>query len=329
MFLLRPFSYLRPIFFRRMKKLIFFLLSLSLIATSCKKEGKLPPIDESLDLDGALINDSSLLHPENYLLSAAIPSPTASDLSKPVVICAHGFSATTFEWLEFRDFSKSNGDFNSSLILLGGHGRDYVDFRSSTWEEWQEPIIKEYNLLRSLGYTNISLAGSSTGCPLILDAISQNKINPDVLNNVFLIDPIVTPSNKTLTMVSVVGPMLSYTEIQMNPEENGFWYKYWPYQPLKELNKFTKLTRKRLQKGIALPEGVKLVVFKSEKDGTADPLSAVLLKEGLKLSNGNAIEVKMIDSELHVFTRLKGRTDVLPKDIENQLKAFTEIKNDL
>jgi carboxylesterase len=312
-----------------MKNLVYLALFFGFLFASCSKEGKMPPIDEAVDLDGALVNDSSLTHPENYLLSAAIPFPGSLDLEKPVVICAHGFSATTFEWLEFRDFAKGDNEFYTSLVLLGGHGRDYNDFKESTWEIWQESIIDEYELLRSKGYKNISFAGSSTGCPLILDAITEGKINPDVLKHIYLIDPIVTPSNKTLTLVSVVGPMLSYSEIDMNPEENGFWYKYWPYQPLKQLNKFTKLTRKRLQKGLTLPAGVDLTVYKSEKDGTADPLSAVLLKEGLKLNNGNSITVKMIESDLHVFTRLKGRIDLLPVDQQNQLNTFNEIKNAL
>ncbi len=307
-------------------KLYIILLITLVFSLSCKKEGKTPPIDESIDLDGALVNDSSLTHPENFLLSAAIANPTPADLQKPLVICAHGFSATTFEWIEFRDFARLDGTFNTSLVLLGGHGRDYTDFRASTWEEWQKPIIDEYNLLRSKGYTNISLAGSSTGCPLILDAISEGKINTDVLKNVYMIDPIVTPSNKTLTLVAVVGPLLNYTEITMNPGENGFWYKYWPHQPLKQLNKFTKLTRKRLEKGIKLPDNVSLIVFKSEKDGTADPFSAVLLKEGLTSGNNGKVEVKMINSDLHVFTRLAGRIDVKSTDTENQLSVFNHIK---
>ncbi len=312
-----------------MRKIFYLFIISGFLSAGCNKEGKMPPIDHSIDLDGTLVNDSSLTHPENYLLSSSISSPSPSDLDKPVVICVHGFSATTFEWLEFRDFAKSSDAFNTSLVLLGGHGRDYTDFKESTWEQWQESIIKEYELLRSLGYKNISLAGSSTGCPLILDAVTEGKINTEPLKQIFLIDPIVIPSNKTLSLVSVVGPMLSYTEIELTPEEAGFWYKYWPYQPLKQLNKFTKMTRKRLQKGLKLPNGVNVIVFKSEKDGTADPLSAVLLKEGLKKYDGTNISVKMINSDLHVFTRLKGRLDVLSEDYQNQQNTFNEIKNSL
>jgi carboxylesterase len=107
------------------------------------------------------------------------------DLEIPVVICAHGFSASTFEWSEFRDFSKTQKKFFTSQVLLGSHGRDYADFKAGTWQQWQQPIIDEYNKLRTLGYKRIYFAGTSTGCALIIDIIKSNMINTDVLKHIF------------------------------------------------------------------------------------------------------------------------------------------------
>ena len=45
-----------------------------------------------------------------------------------------------------------------SVVLMGGHGRDYQTFRSATWKDWQQPVIDEYNKLKSLGYKKINLA---------------------------------------------------------------------------------------------------------------------------------------------------------------------------
>jgi carboxylesterase len=304
--------------------LLFFVLVIS-----CKKEGKMPPINNAVDLDGISINDSSLVFPNHFLLSASNPSPSNADKNKPVVIAVHGFSASTFEWIEFRDFARIHNSFQTSVVLLGGHGRDYEDFRNAKWENWQQPIIDEYNKLRQLGYTNISLIGSSTGCPLIFEAIYSGKLTTDVLKHVFFIDPIVVPSNKLLSLVNVVGPVLSYSATEMAQGENGYWYKYRPYQALKELNELTQLVRKKLEKGITFPADVMLKVFKTEKDDAADPISAVLLQKGIKLSNGNNIGLQMIPSNLHVFTRLKGRSVVTSTDIQNQLATFNEIKNSL
>jgi carboxylesterase len=289
----------------------------------------MPPINNAVDLDGISINDSSLVFPNHFLLSASNPSPSNADKNKPVVIAVHGFSASTFEWIEFRDFARIHNSFQTSVVLLGGHGRDYEDFRNAKWENWQQPIIDEYNKLRQLGYTNISLIGSSTGCPLIFEAIYSGKLTTDVLKHVFFIDPIVVPSNKLLSLVNVVGPVLSYSATEMAQGENGYWYKYRPYQALKELNELTQLVRKKLEKGITFPADVMLKVFKTEKDDAADPISAVLLQKGIKLSNGNNIGLQMIPSNLHVFTRLKGRSVVTSTDIQNQLATFNEIKNSL
>ena len=303
---------------------IFIYLSLSIcLFTACKKSEKLPPIDNAIDLDGTTINDSSLTHPEKFLLSVANPSPTIQDKSTPVFIAVHGFTATTFEWLEFKNFVKNNGNALISVVLLGGHGRDYSDFKKATWEDWQAPIITEYNALRALGYTNISLIGSSTGCPLLLEAISANKLNTDVLKKVFFIDPIIVPSTKILTLISAVGPALGYSESSMEKGENGFWYRFRPYQALEQLNTITQLMRKKLEDGITLPDNVSLTVYKTKKDDAADPISAALLYNGI--TNKENLKVTIINSELHVFTRLQGRDTITANDIELQNKVFNEI----
>lgn len=310
-------------------KRILLLLSFFTLLISCKKEGKMPPINNAVDLDGISINDSSLVYPNHFLLSASNPSPSNADKIKPVVIAVHGFSATTFEWIEFRDFARLHNSFQTSVVLLGGHGRDYEDFKNASWENWQAPIIDEYNKLRQLGYTSISFIGSSTGCPLILEAVYSGKLNADVLKHVFFIDPIVVPSNKLLSLVNVVGPILSYSESAMAQGENGFWYKYRPYQALQQLNLITQTVRKKLEKGIDFPTNVNFKVYKTEKDDAADPISAVLLHKGIKLSNGNKIGLQMIPSNLHVFTRLKGRSTVTSTDLQIQSSVFNEIKNSL
>ncbi len=310
-------------------KQLFFILLLSSAFVSCKKGGKLPEIDNTKDLDGISINDSSLVYPERFLLSAAKPNPTALELAKPVLIAVHGFSATTFEWIEMRDFAAVNDSFLTSLVLLGGHGRDYADFKAATWENWQQPIIDEYNKLRELGYTKINIAASSTGCPLVLEAINSLKINADVLHQVFFIDPILVPSNKTLSIIKVVGPLLSYSTSTMEIGEDGFWYKYRPYQALDQLNTVVKKVRKIVDIGMTLPVNVHLTVYKSKQDGSADPVGASMLYKGVKNNDGTEINVSVLESNLHVFTRLKGRNTLTTKDTELQQKVFNEIKSAL
>lgn len=300
-----------------------FLIILSLAA--CNKSGKQPPIDNDKDLDGSILNDSSLVNPGAFLLSAAIPQPSQADLDKKVIITVHGFSATNFEWQEFASWANTKPDLLVSRVLLGGHGRDYADFKKASWHDWQQPVIEEYNRLTTLGYHRIYIAASSTGCPLVLDAIHEKKITGDQLQKLFFIDPIVIPSNKLLPLIPVLGgTVIDYSETTMEQGEDGYWYRFRPYQALKELNKITHHIRKKLEKGISLPGAVTLKVYKSEHDGSADPLSAVLIEKGVQGS-----EVKMVDSHLHVFTRLKGRNSVSDDDKKRQQQVFEEIYKSL
>ena len=87
------------------------------------------------------------------------------------------------------------------------------------------------------------------------------------------------------------------------------------------------LFNKKLEDGITLPDNVSLTVYKAKKDGAADPLSAALLYNGIK--NKEKLKVTIINSELHVFTRLKGRNVITPEDIELQNKVFNEILTNL
>jgi carboxylesterase len=285
-----------------------------------------PEIDNTTMLDGNQIFDASLAHPENYLVSEYIPNPTNIQKDMPVIICAHGYSATTFEWDELRDKANLELTFNVSQVLLGGHGRDYAAFKAATWEDWQQSIKDEYKKLSDKGFRNIYLAGSSTGAPLIVEMISSGFFNNYTKpKGVYLIDPIVVSGNKTLTMVGLLGPVLGYTTTELESGEAGKWYVYRPQESLKQLMKLIDLTRKNLQKGIVLPVGTELKIYKSKIDATADPVSAVMLYKGLKTSEGRNVNIEMIDSEIHVFTRLRGRNSVTKNDSVNQKNAFNDM----
>jgi carboxylesterase len=81
-----------------------------------------------------------------------------------------------------------------------------------------------------------------------------------------------------------------------------------------------------LEEGIRLPTGTYMKVYKSEKDDTADPISALMIYKGIKTSDGGNIDVEMENSTLHVFTRLAGRDNVTPTEIALQQKVFAEIE---
>ncbi len=305
----------KTIFFRL---LLFFVVGLF----ACSKD---PDINNETMLDGDEIFDPALYNPAQYLESAAIDNPSEVQKNTPVVIAVHGYSASTFEWDEFRTYCNAKDNILVSQVLLGGHGRTYEEFKNSSWEDWQEPIMTEYNALHAKGYTNINFAGSSTSCPLVMDLIKKGKIGDNGMKHIFLVDPIVVPSDKLLTLIGLVGPMMGYLETTNTPAEEGHWYHFRPQETLKQLLNLTVKARKDLQEGYNLPAGIGMKLYKSIKDPTADAVSAVLIYKGLKNSDGTNIDIEMIDSELHVVTRLNGRDNITQHDRDIQTHVFDDM----
>ena len=263
---------------------------------------------------------------DKHLVSRYIQHPTETQLNTPVLIAAHGYTATTFEWQEMRELANARGTFYVSQVLLGGHGRSYESFKQSSWQDWQSSIKEEYRLLDSIGYKNIYLAGSSTGAPLIINMVQSGFFNNyRAPKGIFLIDPIIVSSNKTLTLVGALGPILGYTSVELSAGEQKHWYVYRPQETLNELMKLINLTRKQLEKTITLPTGTFLKEYKSKIDEVADPISAVMIYQGMRTSDGGFIETEIVNSKIHVFTRLKGRDGVTDADRKLQQRVFNEM----
>lgn len=307
-----------------MKKNTFYILSLfvSVFLVSCNPT---PDITSDM-LDSGNFSYTVSDSLQKHLVSEYIPNPTDVQKNTPVLIAAHGYTATTFEWDEFRSYADKKGTFYVSQVLLGGHGTSYADFKATSWEGWQASIKDEYIKLSNLGFTKIYLAGSSTGAPLILNLLKSDFFkNYTTPKGVFLIDPIVVSGNKTLTLVGLLGPVLGYTTVELSAGEAHRWYIYRPQETLKQLMSLINLTREDLEHGIKLPTGTTMKVYKSQVDEVADPVSAVMIYKGMKTSDGGHIDVELVDSKIHVFTRLAGRDGVTAADRTLQKRVFDEM----
>jgi carboxylesterase len=153
--------------------------------------------------------------------------------------------------------------------------------------------------------------------------MSNNTFVANEINAVFLIDPIVIPSDKTLSLVKIVGPVLGFIDTEQDSIEDKYWYHYRPQETLKELEDLISTIRKSLQTGIEIPAGTNVVVYKSLSDDAADPASAVLIQQGL--SPAEQFDVHMMDSKLHVFTRLALRRNIRQVDADNQVWCFGDM----
>lgn len=293
-----------------------------LLFIGCKKS---PKIGTDI-LGGGVVFDAALYNPQNFLLSASKPNPTPTEALKPVLIACHGYSATTFEWDEFNTWSQSRTDYYISRVLLAGHGDTYDNFKKSTWHDWQSSIATEYNKLKAAGYKNINFVASSTSCTLLLDMVNAGFFNQATTKvHIFLIDPIIIPSDKSLSLIGVFGPMLGYVTADNTVAEDKYYYHYRPQETLQQLESVLNTVRHELESGITLPPNVYLKVYKSKQDPTADPVSAVLIYNGTKTSSGGKTDLQLVDSKLHVFTRLSLRDGVTNQDKTNQTDAFTDI----
>ena len=126
-------------------------------------------------------------------------------------------------------------------------------------------------------------------------------------------------------MVGIVGPMLGYTESTDAAGEEKVYYHFRPQETLQQLQAVLNVVRKELEDGFQLPAKLYLKVYKSKKDPTADPVSAVLIYKGIKTSTQQPIDLELINVELHVFTRLSLVPNVTATDRQNQTYAFTDI----
>jgi len=304
-----------------MKKILVAAITL-LVFAGCNKT----PVVPANELGGGVIMDPSLTDPAAYRISVSQPTPTAAQAQIPVIICSHGYSASTFEWDEFRTWANGTSKYYIDQILLAGHGTTYAAFKASTWHDWESTIVDEYNLLVSEGYKNIDFAASSTSCTLMLDLIHSGLFNnAGTTVHIFLVDPIIIPSDKLLSVAGIVGPMLGYVTADNAPGEDVYYYHYRPQETLQQLEDVLNTVRGELQNGLTLPKNVYVKVYKSIKDPTADPVSAVLVYNGVKTFDGNRIDINMINSDIHVFTRLSLVPNVTALDRQNQVYAFNDI----
>ena len=137
--------------------MILLLAGMMMVLPGCSKT----PVVPAGELGGGVIMDPSLTDPAAYRISVSQPNPTAAQAQVPVIICSHGYSASTFEWNEFRTWSDSTSKYYIDQVLLAGHGTTYAAFKASTWHDWESTIVDEYNLLVSEGYKNIDFAGQA------------------------------------------------------------------------------------------------------------------------------------------------------------------------
>jgi carboxylesterase len=134
------------------------------------------------------------------------------------------------------------------------------------------------------------------------------------------------PTAKILSLVDLVGPILGNSPNKGTEDENYHWYVNRPQETLQQLYALITIVKNELESGFHLPKGTLAKVYKTTHDNNADPVGALLIYKGMRKSDGSHIEVQMIDSRLHVFTRLAARKGTpSAADIKRQWDTFAEM----
>ncbi len=224
-------------------------------------------------MDSKLTKDESLIPGSDLLVSNWKAPSDAEKNNRHIVMTIHGYTGSTHEWLEFKEYAYSNRRKDSigvSLILLGGHGRDYYAFKASGWREWGKPILEEYDKLKKLGYKHISIVASSTGGALVIKYLNEGHMSD--LDHLFFIDTIVVPQNKMLYLSPYlkffIGNKRSKYESK-EKEENS--YQIMPKDTLSELAKLIKSVKKDLKNTVQINPEATISIFQSQNDPTVDP----------------------------------------------------------
>jgi carboxylesterase len=263
-------------------------------------------------------------------------SLSVEELSRPVAILVHGFTATPFEWVEFAETLEKQGHWYS-VVTLGAHGDTLEAFRRSTWQEWAQPVFAEYQALVQRGFKNISIVASSTGAPLVIEALTRS--NHPLFSglqalprpkHVVMVDPIFVDSGVELAakLPNIFNAVLPQTKAFTN-EEHLYWYAHRPFEAFDQLADLLKQLQNRSGSDYQALHGTSLKIYAADKDSTlAQPACSEPMLKSIPLVHIRPDECRSMDSKIHVFTRLRGRSmaDVTPKDWRQQNEVFISIK---
>jgi carboxylesterase len=265
-------------------------------------------------MDSAGTRDPTLDDP-TILLSTRFLEPTVEQLGTPVVVAAHGFGGSTYEWLELAEYLEARGIL-VSRVLLGGHGRNLDAWLDTDENDWGRPIVDELKTLDALGYQNVSVVTSSTSGTLLAKALLEgalNEIRPP--QHFMMVAPFIVSADKRLYVAPVLGPILGNLPSRSTDLEKELFYYNRPAAVFNPLMNLLNTVEAALNgPGIPVTKGTQVTVWLGD-DPVVAPESVEKLQSGLK--SDHPASVVEVDTRLHVHTRSLGRASSVEDSTEN------------
>jgi carboxylesterase len=259
----------------------------------------------------------------NYV-SNKYSNPPSALKQYPVIICIHGFGSSPFEWEEFASYAQENECLVSN-IFLGNH-KSLKEFANSSWQSWLNSVKKEYLRLTKIGFENISICASSTGATLVLHALNNKVFQPSLpLKHVIMVDPLVDINEKLIYKLPYIKNIIFDIPVPTKSKEKGNWIPKRPVNTVIQLLDLISKTKHLLNSKLTALSHVKITIYNSTNDPVINHNSADTIVNAFKQNYVAKIDHYKMDSDLHVFSRLKGRDNIQIKDIKNQKMFFDNV----
>ena len=255
-------------------------------------------------------NEETLLQYSNSFL---LRNDNSQNKENSIVICLHGWTATTYESKPIGDAIFQSG-IDSAGPLLPGHGfkENSVakkELSKIKYTDWISAVSHEIKQARKK-YKKVFIYGQSMGGALALNAASEGLVDACAVT---------APAIKLPISLNIIGPIIGFMNIFRKKEINqNFYneeYSFESFKSANELRKLAKTVQNNLGK-IKCP----ILICHSKKDSAIDPIVPEIIKEK---TNGK-VEIAWFNDSEHSMT-----LDIQGKEIAKKICTFflEQLKN--
>lgn len=185
------------------------------------------------------------------------------------ILLTHGFTATSVEVRQMAKFLSVKG-YTVAGPLLPGHGKTIQEMNRVHWSDWVTAVDELYGKLASQ-CSNVFVIGESMGALLSLIMCFRH---PEIKGAMLFAPALKVPK---LAISEFIWPFKEYI-FKKNVDETMEWqgFNVVPLHAASELVKLQRYVKINLFKD-ALPT----LVFQGQLDQSIDPISSVLVLEGI------------------------------------------------
>jgi len=185
------------------------------------------------------------------------------------VLLTHGFTATSVEVRQMAKYLSEKG-FTVAGPLLPGHGKTIKDMNQVVWQDWVAAVDELYDEL-SAKCKKIFVIGESMGALLSMVMVMRHS---NIAGAMLFAPAMKVPK---LAISEYIWPFKEYI-FKKNVDESMEWQGF-NVVPLHAASQLVKLQRyvKKTMHQIKVPT----LVFQGQLDQSIDPISSVLVLEGI------------------------------------------------